>query len=388
MFSERINRLSGSLIREILAAAQHPEMISFAGGLPAQQCLPELDFNGLPAELAQYGTSEGEPVLRELIASQAQALGIRCDAQQVLILSGSQQCIDLCAKLFIDPGTLVVTEAPTYLAALQTFKLFGADIRPVAQQNGSLPADKLAAALPGARCCYLIPSFQNPSASCYSHSKRLQLAAAIDDADVPLIEDDPYRALSYDGEAPAPLVSHLQRASWVYSGSFSKTLAPGLRVGYLIASPDLFPYLLRLKQALDLHSNRPAQWWVAQRLNDPDYPAYLQRLRAAYRQSRDAMQASLLRHFTELADWALPQGGLFFWLKLKQAQDTRLLLPKALQRQLAFMPGEAFFPVPEQNLGYMRLNFSHTTPQRIEQGVATLADLVRESETLAAQQLA
>lgn len=379
MFSERIERLSGSLIREILAAAQQPQMISFAGGLPASQCLPTLDFTGMPAAMAQYGASEGEPELRELIAEQARRMGISCEAEQVLVLSGSQQSIDLCAKLFIDPGTPVVTEGPTYLAALQAFKLFGARVHAVGQRDGRLEPQALAAALEQARprCCYLIPSFQNPAGSCYSAEDRQALAAAIDAAGVPLIEDDPYRALSYDGEAPAPLVSHLKNAPWIYSGSFSKTLAPGLRVGFLIASPELYPYLMRLKQATDLHTNRPAQWFIARQLRDPGHEQRLLDLREVYRVGRDAMQASLQRHFADLADWQLPQGGLFFWLKLKQLRDTRKLLPLALQQNVAFMPGEAFFPEPEQNLGYVRLNFSHASPERIEIGIARLAALLR-----------
>jgi len=165
MFSERIERLMGSLIREILAAAQRPEVISFAGGLPASSCLPALDFTGVPATLAQYGTTEGEPELRELIAQHARQLGLDCNAQQVLVLSGSQQAIDLASKLFIDPGTPLVTEGPTYLAALQSFNLFGAKITAVAQENGQLSPEKLDKALGEAkpRLTYLIPSFQNPS---------------------------------------------------------------------------------------------------------------------------------------------------------------------------------------------------------------------------------
>ena len=322
-------------------------MISFAGGLPAGQCLPQLDFADMPAGLAQYGASEGEPELRELIAEQARRMGIACEAEQVLVLSGSQQSIDLCAKLFVDPGTPVLTEGrPIW--------------RPCKPSNCSAPASmrwrsrmderrrRPAAALEQARprCCYLIPSFQNPAGSCYSAEDRQALAAAIDAAGVPLIEDDPYRALSYDGDAPAPLVSHLKTAPWIYSGSFSKTLAPGLRIGFLIASPDLFPYLMRLKQATDLHSNRPAQWFIARQLRDPGHEQRLLGLREVYRAGRDAMQASLQRHFSDLADWQLPQGGLFFWLKLKQPRDTRQLLPLALQQNVAFMPGEAFFPDP------------------------------------------
>jgi DNA-binding transcriptional MocR family regulator len=382
MFSQRIERLSGSLIREILACAQRPEVISFAGGLPALETLPQLDLSGMPPELAQYGPSEGEPELRALVAQYAQGLGLNCDPGQVLILSGSQQALDLVAKLFIDPGTPVVTEAPTYLAALQVFNLFGARIHGVEQHKGTLNPAHLAQTLrhSQARFSYLIPSFQNPSGSCYSQEERQALARVLDASGGAVIEDDPYRELAYDGAAPPPLVASLQRAPWVYCGSFSKTLAPGLRLGYLIATPELFTPLLRLKQAADLHSNRPGQWLVCQALRDAQAPERLQDLRAEYRARRDAMQTALLRHFADLADWRMPGGGLFFWLRLKQACDTREKLPAALARDILFMPGEAFYPDASQGWGHLRLNFSHTPLARMEEGVARLAELFRLTE--------
>jgi len=384
MFSERVERLSGSLIREILAAAQRPEVISFAGGLPAASCLPELDFSGVPPHLAQYGTSEGEPEFRAAVVEELARIGLNVDASQVLVLSGSQQALDLAAKLFIDPGTPVITEGPTYLAALQVFKLFGADITTVQQQNdGQLSAATLQQAITDskAKLAYLIPTFQNPSGACYSETTRQQLAAVIDAAKLPVIEDDPYRALSYDGEAPQPLVTHLKNAPWVYCGSFSKTLAPGLRVGYLVASPELMPYLLKLKQAADLHTNRLGQWFNTQWLNSGDYVDHLKQLQQSYKVGRDAMQAALEKHFGDIADWLVPQGGLFFWLKLKQPRDTRPLLKVALEENnVAFMPGEAFYAKPEEGIGHLRLNFSHASPARIEEGIKRLAGVIRAAQ--------
>ena len=382
MFSQRIERLSGSLIREILAIGARPDVISFAGGLPSSDCLPRLDLNAMPPELAQYGPSEGEPRLRALVAQQACAMGLPCRAEQVLILSGSQQALDLVAKLFIDPGTPILTEAPTYLAALQVFKLFGADMHCVAPRNGALDPEDLARVLDQshARISYLIPSFQNPTGACFSAAQRGQLAQELDQAQSVVIEDDPYRELAYDGAAPAPLVASLQRASWIYCGSFSKTLAPGLRLGYLIASsPELFTPLLRLKQAVDLHSNRPGQWLVSNWLEGVDYGARLETLRNSYRLRRDAMQAALARQFSSLADWQAPSGGLFFWLRLKQVCDTREKLAEALQNNVLFMPGEAFFPDHARALGHLRLNFSHATPELIELGVARLAEVFRQA---------
>ncbi len=218
MFAQRIERLTSSLVRDILAAASRPGMISFAGGLPASEALFQPtagDFAVL--DCAQYGQTEGEPRLRELIAQRGRAMGIDCTAAQVLILNGSQQGIDLVSKLFVEEGTPLVVEAPAYLAALQAFKLFGAALRPVTvdAQTGPVWAE-LRDALPTARLCYLTPTFQNPSGYCYSETERATTAELLDAADVPLFEDDPYRALSYDGPAPAPIVGRLRKARWVY----------------------------------------------------------------------------------------------------------------------------------------------------------------------------
>jgi len=380
-FSERITRLKSSLIREILAAAQRPEVMSFAGGLPAQAMLPKVEWQGMPVSMGQYGMSEGEPELREAIAREAQQLGVPCDASQVLIVSGSQQTLDLAAKLFIDPGTKVLVEAPTYLAALQPFQLFGADCLAVPQEADGPQLEALRAQLAQKPAFgYLIPTFQNPSAVRYSEAKRDAVAALFDEYGVPLIEDEPYRELVFDGGSATPIVSRLRKASWIYTGTVSKTLLPGLRVGFLIATPDLFPMLLRLKQAADLHTNRIGQWQALQWLGTEQYRLHLAELRDFYRVRRDAMQQALLEHFADLADWQIPQGGLFFWLKLKQPLDTRTLLQPALAQNVAFMPGEPFFVDPEQNHGYLRLNFSHVAPERLGEGLQRLTRVIRAAQ--------
>ncbi|SDU16741.1 DNA-binding transcriptional regulator, MocR family, contains an aminotransferase domain [Pseudomonas pohangensis] len=380
-FSERITRLKSSLIREILAAAQRPEVMSFAGGLPAQAMLPQVEWQAMPVSMGQYGMSEGEPELREAIAREARAIGVPCEASQVLIVSGSQQTLDLAAKLFIDPGTKVLVEAPTYLAALQPFQLFGADCLAVPQEADGPQLDALREQLAQKPAFgYLIPTFQNPSAVRYSEARRDAVAALFDEFGVPLIEDEPYRELVFDGGSATPIVSRLRKASWIYTGTVSKTLLPGLRVGFLIATPDLFPLLLRLKQAADLHTNRIGQWQALQWLGTQQYREHLAELRDFYRVRRDAMQSALLEHFAELADWQVPQGGLFFWLKLKQPLDTRTLLQPALAENVAFMPGEPFFVDPEQNHGYLRLNFSHVAPERLGEGLQRLTRVIRQAQ--------
>lgn len=373
-FSARTRDLHASPIREILSVVNRPGMISFAGGLPAVESFPQFNLDAMPQGILQYGASEGDWELRQRVAEDLHARGLSCSAEQVLILSGSQQGIDLVAKLFIDPGTAVAVESPTYLAALQVFRFFGA--RFVAYDADALDAQTWLREKPA--FAYAIPTFQNPSGRCLAAAQRAALADACDAALIPLFEDDPYRDLVYDACERTPVCARLQRAPWIYQGSFSKSLAPGLRLGYLVASPELLPFLTRLKQAADLHSNRVSQWLVLQQLNDAACAQRLRELAQSYRQRRDAFEAALRRHFGDLARWQTPPGGLFFWLTLNQCIDTRLLLPKAIAEGVAFMPGEPFMPMQVEGCGQLRLNFSHASEAQAEIGLAKLATLVRK----------
>ena len=371
-FSNRVTDLHPSPIREILAVIDRPGMISFAGGLPSAETFPELSLDGMPSGCLQYGASEGDMALREQVAGELNERGLHCEPAQVLILSGSQQGIDLVAKLFIDNGTPVAVESPTYLAALQVFRFFGARFSSL---DPNLPMAGLSADTPPA-FAYAIPTFQNPTGHCYSTAERDNLAAACDALQVPLFEDDPYRDLVFDECDRTPVCARLKRASWIYQGSFSKSLAPGLRLGYLVASPDLLPYLVRLKQAADLHSNRLSQWIVLEQLRSPMRAARTAGLVETYRRRRDAFAASLEKHFAGLADWQIPPGGLFFWLELKTPIDTRSLLAAAIERGVAFMPGEAFFADGQAVRSSLRLNFSHASEVEAERGLAILAELL------------
>jgi 2-aminoadipate transaminase len=372
--SRRIANLTSSPIRDILAVIDRPGMISFAGGLPAPDTFPRIDVSAMPPSSLQYGPSEGEPALRERIADELDSLGLRCDPSQVLVLSGSQQGIDLMAKLFIDDCTPVAVESPTYLAALQVFRFFGA-------QPVGLDPDDPARTLTGSgrrpALAYVIPTFQNPTGRCYSAAQRDALAAACDAGGVTLFEDDPYRDLVYEPCDRRPVCARLERASWVYQGSFSKSFAPGLRLGFIAASADLMPYLIRVKQAADLHSSRISQWLVLQQLNDPGRVRRLQGLAASYRARRDGFDAVLHQYFTGLAQWESPPGGLFFWLRMERPLDTGALLAEAIARNVAFMPGEPFFADAARAYPALRLNFSHASHEDVQRGLATLAELVR-----------
>jgi 2-aminoadipate transaminase len=373
-FSSRLTGLEPSPIREILAVIDRPGMISFAGGLPAVESFPRMDLGAMPPETLQYGASEGENALRRRVAEDLGVIGLKCASEQILILSGSQQGIDLVAKLFIDPATPVAVEAPTYLAALQVFRFFGAAFTTLSPRRHMAGLD--ASNRPA--FAYAIPTFQNPTGHCYDAAERATLAAACDALNVPLFEDDPYRDLSYDACDRTPVCALIKRAPWIYQGSFSKSLAPGLRLGYLAASPELIPYLTRLKQAADLHSNRVSQWFVLECLQDAGRTQRINDVVALYRRKRDAFADALEKHFGGLARWQMPPGGLFFWLELSRRLDTRKLLPRAIERGVAFMPGETFFPGRMDACGALRLNFSHATESQADAGLRILAELVRQ----------
>jgi len=371
-FSDRVAGLHSSPIREILSVIDRPGMISFAGGLPAAETFP--DFNtALPRRFLQYGPSEGEYELREHLCHSLRERGLNCDVEQVFILSGSQQGIDLVGKLFIDPGTPVYVESPTYLAALQVFRFYGAKFLSLEQ----------ASILEPAALAYINPTFQNPTGHCYTQQQRANLAASCDQTNTPLFEDDPYRDLAYDSVCRTPVCAMLEQAPWIYQGSFSKSLAPGLRLGYMACSRELVPFLTRLKQAADLHSNRLSQFLVLQSLTAPDCQDRLDRIASHYKQKRDEFSSSLTEHFSDLAHWQNPAGGLFFWLELMEQYQcsTRELLPAAIDQGVAFMPGEPFFADDKKRPAYIRLNFSHASAKQADLGLKRLSDLIRSKES-------
>ena len=370
--SKRAGNLHGSPIRETLSMVSR-NTISFAGGLPDSSTFPGFPAAKIPSRYLQYGPTEGEPELRAALARELDRLGLDCGADHVLVLSGSQQGIDLMAKLFLDPGSVVALESPTYLAALQVFRFFGAKFK-VLNSIGSLGKDPLPSLV------YLNPTFQNPTGRCLSLAERRQIARECDKRNIPVFEDDPYRDLAYGPCDRTPVCSLLKKTEWVYQGSFSKTLAPGLRIGFLASSRKLFPYLSRLKQAADLHTNRVSQWFVLVQLRDKGNKARMARLVQSYRLKRDHFAAVLEKQFSGMASWSVPEGGLFFWLALKRPLDTRILFRQALRKGVAFMPGEAFFVEDPAPHGFMRLNFSHASADEVDKGLGILASLIRKKD--------
>jgi len=374
VFSERIERLAPSPVREILKAATGGGVVSLAGGLPAEETFPVVP--GLPDGWVQYGLTEGDPLLREAIRVHLEQRGVSCPAERILVTTGSQQGIDLAAKLFVDRGTPVRCESPTYMAALQVLRLFGADLHelPIGT-TGPAPDSiepRIAAARP--RLAYVIPTYQNPTGCTWSEEAKAALAEAADRHGVPVLEDDPYGEIGFGARPPRPVCARLKRAPWMYLGTFSKSFVPGLRLGFMAASEELFTQLERLKQAADLHSCRLSQVLVLSDLRDPGRSARLDAVKEAYRLKRDAFSASLRRHFPD-AEFVAPDGGLFFWARLSRDRDLREIAARALADGGAFLPGEHCFP-NEPEHGWARLNFSHASPQDADRALASLARIV------------
>ena len=381
--ARRAERMNPSIIREILKVTERPGIISLAGGLPSPDSFPveamraasERVLRDAPREALQYAASEGYAPLREWVAAQLAAQGLKADASQVLITTGSQQGLDLVGKVLIDPGSGVAVERPTYLGALQAFAPYEPEIVSVeCDDDGPIPQALEAAR--GARFLYLLPNFQNPSGRCMSAARRAQVCDAARALGLPIVEDNPYGDLWFDAEPPPPLAARWPEGT-VYLGSFSKVLAPGLRLGYVVAPPALFPKLLQAKQAADLHSPGFNQRVVHEVIRDGFLREHVPTIRARYKAQRDAMRAALEKHMPAGCHWNVPVGGMFFWVELPEGVDATAMLPKAVQRGMAYVPGAAFF-ADHARANTLRLSFVTVSPAQIEQGIAMLAQAIKE----------
>jgi 2-aminoadipate transaminase len=375
-FASRIARLHASPVREILRAATGRQVVSLAGGLPDPGTFPQLA--GLESQRSQYGLTEGDLDLRQEISALLAKRGLCCPPERILVLNGSQQGLDLAAKLLVEEGTSVLCESPTYVAALQVFSLFGAQLEGMAIGPEGSSRQYLTESF--RRCdpamAYVIPSFQNPTGALWSEDAREALASELDHrTECVLLEDDPYGELWWGQAPPAPVASRLRKAPWIYLGSFSKSFVPGLRMGFLACSEEMITPLERLKQASDLHSNRLAQGWVLSDLCDPNREERLADLRARYRFKCDVFAESLKRHFPN-AQFRKPSGGLFFWANLVPGRDLRDIAHLALEAGVAFLPGEHCFP-SAPDLGWARLNFSHASVEDADRALGVLVGICR-----------
>jgi 2-aminoadipate transaminase len=388
--ARRMARVAPSAIMEILKAVAAADVISFASGLPDPALYPAEALRAITdAILAteshvalQYGPAEGVPALREWVADRLRQRGLTVPPEGVLITHGSQQALDLAARAFLDPGDRVAIESPTYLAALQTFDSYEAEYEPLPVDADGLVTDGLRQRLRASRpkLLFILPNFQNPTGVTLAGERRQAVAEAAAEAGVPLLEDDAYHDLRYDGEALPP-VAALARNPWaIYTGTFSKTIVPGIRVGYAAGDPALIARLAQLKQITDLHSSSLGQRIALRFCEQGLLDSQIARLRAAYRERRDAMLAALSTHMTGLATWTQPQGGMFLLLTLPEGIDVEALLPRAMEAGVAFVPGGTFFPGGGGD-HTLRLNFVSAKPERIEAGVRILAEVIRVAGT-------
>ena len=382
--AQRAQKMNPSVIRELLKLTERPGIISFAGGLPSPDTFPieamkqaadrVLSQDGRTA--LQYAASEGYLPLREWVADDLNRQGMRVTPDRVLITTGSQQGLDLVAKVLIDAGSRILVETPTYLGALQAFTPMEPEVQSVdSDDDGVLPED-LRRKASGARFVYLLPNFQNPTGRMMDAQRRAAVAQVALESGLPVVEDNPYGDLWFDQAPPAPLAVTLGDEC-LYLGSFSKILAPGLRLGFIVAPASVYPKLLQAKQAADLHSPTFNQRLVAEVLRDGFLDRHVPPIRALYRAQCQTMLEALSQEMKGLeVQWNRPQGGMFIWMRLPEGMNAAALLPQAVERGVAYVPGAAFFAGPAQD-HTLRLSFVTASEAQIRQGVAALADTFR-----------
>ncbi len=391
-FAQRTAAIKSSTIRELLKVTQRPEIISFAGGLPAPELFPVARFQEICSRVLsekssaalQYGATEGYTPLRQMIADKLTGMG--ATVENVMITTGSQQALDLVGKLLIDPGDRVLVEAPTYLGALQAFTVYGAQYVSVPIDEDGLRTDLVEAVLQShPKFMYVLPNFQNPAWVTLTEGRRHQLVLLSDVYHVPIVEDDPYGELRYEGEALPSLAAIDQEnnrradnpfANVIHLGTFSKTLAPGLRLGWIVAAPEVISKLVQLKQGADLHTSTFTQVVAYEVARDGFLEQHIDHIRRVYRERRNVMLDALQEFFPGEVTWTRPCGGLFLWVTLPEGVNAQELFEMALRENVAFVPGDPFF-ASEDHGRHMRLNFSNADPEHIREGVRRLARAVR-----------
>ena len=396
-YALRTHRVKGSTIRELLKLTQRPEVISFGGGLPAPEVFPVKQFEDAcrkvleqhGAQALQYGPTEGYEPLREMIAQNMGRYGILAKSENVLITSGSQQALDLIGKLLINSGDRVLVEAPTYLGALQAFNVYGAQFVSVPVDHDGIRTELLENSLRlHPKFMYILPNFQNPAGVTLSEERRNELTFLADRYGIPIIEDDPYGQLRYEGEHLPPLVvldyktlgrhNGLPPGNVIYLSTFSKTLAPGIRLAWVVAPSDVISRLVLLKQAADLQTATFNQMVAYEIAKDGFLDQHVKLIRQVYRERRDVMLHSLQELFPPEVTWTHPKGGLFLWITTPEGTDCRSLFRAALAEDVAFVPGDCFYAddTPD-GCRHMRLNFSYSEPEQIREGIRRLSVAVK-----------
>lgn len=398
-YAQRTKNLKSSAIRELLKITQKPEVISFAGGLPAPEVFPTERFreacikvlNTQGSQALQYGATEGYEPLREMIARHTARYGVKAKAENVLITSGSQQALDLIAKLLINPGDRILVEAPTYLGALQAFNVFGAEYICVPSDDDGLQTERLEESLRlGPKFMYVLPNFQNPGGTTLAEGRRHELVLLAERYGIPIIEDDPYGQLRYEGDHLTPLIT-LDRqnisgddgystGNVLYLSTFSKTLSPGLRLGWIVAPPEVIAKLVQIKQGADLHSSTFTQMVAYEVARDNFLDEHIKLIRKVYGERRDVMLQALEEYFPPEVSWTHPQGGLFLWVTLPEGIDAHRLFEAALKENVAFVAGDSFYAgngYAGESRRHFRLNFSNAQPEQIREGVRHLSVAIK-----------
>lgn len=397
-YAQRMQWMGSSIIRELLKLTEQPDIISFAGGLPAPELFPVKEFSGAASRVLaehgsqalQYGTTEGYGPLREYIVQHMRRYGIPAQPANVLITSGSQQALDLIGKIMINPGDLILTECPTYMGALQAWRAYQADFVSTPIDEEGLCCDRrLEKALcAGPKFMYILPNFQNPGGVTLSLERRRRIVQIADQYGIPIIEDDPYGQLRFEGEHLPPLLvldsqrsngealagdnnGYFQYGNVIYLSTFSKTLAPGLRLGWIVAPTEVIQRCVMAKQGMDLHTSTFVQMVAYELARDGFLDEHVRTIREVYRQRRDLMIEMMEATFPAEVSWTHPQGGLFLWVTLPEELDATELLKEAIERRVAYVPGVAFYPHGDVH-NTLRLNFSNASAENIEKGIQRL----------------
>jgi 2-aminoadipate transaminase len=385
-FARRMSKIRVSAVREILKISEQPDVISFAGGLPAPELFPigaiaeahRQVFTEEGAAALQYSTTEGWLPLREWIAQRLVVGGVETTADRVLITSGSQQGIDLVAKVFLDAGDQVIVENPCYLAALQSFSGFEASFIAIDSDDHGMRVEQVESALQRstAKLIYVVSDFHNPKGTSLAPDRREQLIHLSRHYRVPILEDDPYGELRYSGTRPPALAALDRDGLVIYLSTFSKTLSPGMRLGWVSASNEIIHALIVAKQATDLHTCTVEQRAAGRLLSTFDYDGHIAQLRSVYGMRCNAMLAALERHFPSTAQWTHPEGGLFIWAELPRTVRAETVLEEAIKQRVAFVPGAPFFAQGEHH-NFMRLNFSNRPAEAIEEGISRIGRILK-----------
>ncbi len=381
----RTQNVSSSIIRELLKITQQPGVISFAGGLPAPELFPVREFREacdfilqeVPERALQYGTTQGYIHLREYLDETVRKYGVPAVPDNILITNGSQQALDLIGRTFIDKGDKVLTGCPTYLGAIQGWRTFGPQFVTVPVDDQGMQVDLVEAELKkgGVKFIYVLPNFHNPAGTTLPLERRKKLVQVAARYNVFIVEDDPYGELRFEGQDVPPIIS-LHKENVIYLSTFSKTLAPGLRLGWIIAPERVVSKLVLMKQGADLHTGTFVQHVANDICQRGILKRHVYKIRAEYHKRRDVMLAAMEQAFPAEAQWTRPQGGLFLWVRLPERVDTGELFHVALEEKVAFVPGYVFYPNGGgQNT--MRLNFSCMKPDQIEQGIQRLGRAIK-----------